>query len=266
MDDAALFPLNAKVSGTVKDGRYFWFAFVTGEETAGAYKFTAVNETLDASRVAITVYDGDGTDLASLWADNSGRASTKEVEGLLPRTVYYISVSCEYNRKEKIDYTLTIKAPEETAPAGATVETSDALVFEVPFELNSTQVMFVADKAVFVSEADAKAALAPVAEIILAHPDHPILIAGTTATSGEQASCVKLSNRRAEAVKSLLVDAFGVPEPQLRTIGLGYEADPFVRGKDRDANGKFVESEGAKNRRVIIMDAEDPVARQLLGG
>lgn len=53
-------------------------------------------------------------------------------------------------------------------------------------------------------------------------------------------------------------------EGQHLTFGLGYEADPFVRGQDRDANGKFVESEGAKNRRVIVMDAEDPIAREIL--
>ena len=47
-------------------------------------------------------------------------------------------------------------------------------------------------------------------------------------------------------------------------MGLGYEADPFVRGQDRDANGKFVESEGAKNRRVIVMDTNDPIAQELL--
>ena len=76
---------------------------------------------------------------------------------------------------------------------------------------------------------------------------------------------VDLSNRRAAAVKNLLVSAFGIPEDQLTTIGLGFEADPFVRGQDRDANGKFVESEGAKNRRVIVMDANDPIAQELLG-
>ncbi len=53
-------------------------------------------------------------------------------------------------------------------------------------------------------------------------------------------------------------------EGQHLTFGLGYEADPFVRGQDRDANGKFVESEGAKNRRVIVMDAEDLIAREIL--
>lgn len=102
------------------------------------------------------------------------------------------------------------------------------------------------------------------AEVILAYPDHPILLAGTMATNSTQEECVDLSNCRA-AVKDLLVSAFGVPEDQLTTIGLGFEADPFVRGQDRDANGKFAESEGAKNRRVIVMDANDPIAQELLG-
>ena len=141
----------------------------------------------------------------------------------------------------------------------------EPLVFETPFELNSTQVMFKAESDAFLNEAAAKEALKPVAEIILAHPDHPILLAGTTATDGDQQARVDLSNRRAAAVKNLLVSAFGIPENQLTTIGLGFEADPFVRGQDRDANGKFVESEGAKNRRVIVMDANDPIAQELLG-
>lgn len=73
-------------------------------------------------------------------------------------------------------------------------------------------------------------------EVILAHPNHPILLAGTTATNGIQEECVDLSNRRAAAVEDLLVSAFGVPESQLQSVGLGYEADPFDRGKDRNAN------------------------------
>lgn len=74
------------------------------------------------------------------------------------------------------------------------------------------------------------------AEVILAHPDHPILLAGTMATNSTQEECVDLFNRRAAAVKELLVSAFGVPESELQSVGLGYEADPFVRGKDRNAN------------------------------
>ena len=60
-----------------------------------------------------------------------------------------------------------------------------------------------------------------------------------------------------------------MPENQLQTIGLGCAADPFVRGIDRnpagDPSGTFIVSEGKKNRRVVVMDAESDIAKQILG-
>lgn len=75
---------------------------------------------------------------------------------------------------------------------------------------------------------------------------------------------MRLSSQRAEAVKNLLVSAYGVPEDQLLTVGLGYAADPFPRGQDRDSSGNFVESEAVKNRRVVVLDANDPTAQEIL--
>ena len=171
-------------------------------------------------------------------------------------TTYYIRL--EPLDKKEIKYTLSVKSPEEKKDEKA------ALVFEVPFEINETQVQFVINKATFIDEAQAKEAVKPVAEAVLNAPEHAILIAGTTATDGTQESCIDLSNRRAQAVKDLLVNTYKVPESQIKTVGLGYEADPFERGADRDANGNFVESEAKKNRRVVILDVDDPIAQQLL--
>lgn len=137
-------------------------------------------------------------------------------------------------------------------------------MFETPFEINETQVQFVPDTDEFIDRAKAEEVLKPVAEAILAAPDHSVMIAGTTATYGDQASSVDLSEKRAEAVKELLINTYDVPESQLKSIGLGYEQDPFTRGKDIDGNGNFVESEAKKNRRVVILDAEDPIAQELL--
>ena len=176
-----------------------------------------------------------------------------------PNTTYYIRLNPYNNNKGTIsDYTLVVKSPE------VKVEEEKPLVFEVPFEINETQVQFVINEATFIDEAKAKEVLKPVAESILKYPEHSVLIAGTTATDGTQKSCVDLANRRAEAVKKLLIDTYDVPESQLVTVGLGYELDPFERGKDIDANGKFVESEAKKNRRVVILDIDDPVAQELL--
>lgn len=258
-DDAAIIPFGVKVSGTVQnDTTYSWFAFRTGEDADATYNITSINDSPGTYDLKTALYDEYGNKLSSANAQSNGDPSIISIDQLSPNTLYYISVSAATTT----NYTLfaEMQSKEETPES-----VEEPLVFETPFELNSTQVMFVADKAVFLDENAAKEALKPVAEVILAHPDHPILLAGTTATAGTQESCIILSNKRAEAVKNLLVSAYGVPESQIRTIGLGFEADPFVRGKDRDTNGNFVETEGAKNRRVVVLDIDDPIAKELLG-
>ena len=263
-DDAQLIPLNARLDGKVSRGEGQWYAFSTNSAENATYRLTTVNMTRGTGALNLKVLNQYGEQMHqyTLNAEQSGKASTLDLE-LPASTTYYIYIWAD--KKDTIQYTLKIHGPEEQSTAGSVTVEEEPLVFETPFELNSTQVMFKAESDAFLDEAAAKEALKPVAEVILAHPDHPILLAGTTATDGDQQARVDLSNRRAAAVKNLLVSAFGIPEDQLTTIGLGFEADPFVRGQDRDANGKFVESEGAKNRRVIVMDANDPIAQELLG-
>ncbi len=41
-------------------------------------------------------------------------------------------------------------------------------------------------------------------------------------------------------------------------------ADPFIRGTGSGREREFVESEETKNRRVIVMDANNPIAQELL--
>ena len=266
-NDAVLLPLNTRLTGKATQEGGLWYAFTTGSAENATYKITAVNKTLGTGNLNLRVYDAYGETIhdpygSPLQAAQKGRAATLSLE-LPPNTTYYIYIWAD--KGDSIQYTLRIHGPEEpTAESGTATVEQEPLVFETPFELNSTQVMFKAESDAFINEEAAKEALKPVAEVILAHPDHKILLAGTTATDGSQQARVELSNRRAAAVKGLLVSAFGVPEDQLLTIGLGFEADPFVRGQDRDANGKFVESEGAKNRRVVVMDVNDPIAQELL--
>ena len=266
-DDGGMIPLETELSSKVSNDLGQWFAFTTNSVENATYEITTINMTPGTGKLSLRVYDAYGTAMhnpygSPLQAGQDGKASTLSLE-LPPDTTYYIYIWADQG--DSIQYTLKIHGPQEqNAQAGGAIIEQEPLVFETPFELNSTQVMFKAESDVFIDEEAAKEALKPVAEVILAHPDHEILLAGTTATDGDQQARVDLSNRRAAAVKGLLVSEFGVPEDQLLTIGLGFEADPFVRGKDLDANGKFVESEGAKNRRVVVMDANDPIAQELL--
>ena len=258
MADAVLVPLGTKVFGTLKAGENAWFSFTTGETKYATYNVTYVNGTVDSENgIKGYLYDEYGTEVSGgNWARADGAPIKISSDELEVNTTYYIRL--EPLDKKEIKYTLSVKSPEEKKDEKA------ALVFEVPFEINETQVQFVINKATFIDEAQAKEAVKPVAEAVLNAPEHAILIAGTTATDGTQESCIDLSNRRAQAVKDLLVNTYKVPESQIKTVGLGYEADPFERGADRDANGNFVESEAKKNRRVVILDVDDPIAQQLL--
>lgn len=263
-------PLETKMSARYT-GRYAWLAFTTNEVEDAEYYITLINcsvgsEPLDGYLVdeygnglqAAQLRNGDNYYRRAVRAKNDGTADTAMFNKLKPNTTYYLWI----DGKSKGEYFLTIGAPEPE-DNGNTIQ--EEVVFDVPFELNETQVRFVANEAIFIDEDEAKEALAPVAEIILAHPDHPILLAGTTARYGSQEGCVVLSNSRADAVKDLLVNYFGVPESQLITVGLGYEKDPFTRGRDVDSNGRFVETEGAKNRRVVVLDADSETGRKILG-
>ena len=194
--------------------------------------------------------------------DGANKGNIMDSGKLKPNTPYFIQLLSKesFKEDEKVEYSISIETSEDKSALSMNAKKT----FEVPFEINETQIQFVANEATFIDEATAKEVLKPVAEAILANPDNAVLISGTTATYGNQKSCVKLSNRRAEAVKNLLVNTYKVPDSQLQTVGLGYEADPFERGADVNSNGDFVESEGKKNRRVVILDVDDPIAQEIL--
>ena len=250
--------VRAKINGSRK-----WFAFTTGSATdyeillapAGQYYRT----------IDFSLYNEMGDQVWESGTNDDGSVTVRQVQ-LSPQTTYYGAIEQLAGNKGSLIFRVSshITQPDTAAEIQRETETVEELVFEEPFSLDETQIMFVSNKAIFVDEEAAKAALAPVAEVILAHPDHPILLAGTTATDGEQESCVRLSSQRAEAVKNLLVSAYDVPADRLLTVGLGYAADPFPRGQDRDSKGNFVESEAVKNRRVVVLDANDPTAQAIL--
>ena len=254
--EALALPLDTKVTGSTTEVKNFWFSFTTDENVDTQYFVTVVNKTVQSQYIRVVLYDEYGITLESGLAHNDGEPLSLSSQELEPDTTYYVQVYVDGIDLET-EYSLIIKSTK-------TEKEEASLVFEVPFEINETQVQFVMESAEFLDKNQAKSAVKPVADAINNAPGHAILIAGTTATDGKQESCVKLSLKRAEAVKGLLMDAYHVSESQIKVVGLGYEADPFERGQDRDPNGNFVESEARKNRRVVILDAEDPIAQELL--
>lgn len=90
-------------------------------------------------------------------------------------------------------------------------------------------------------------------EMIKAHPDKRILVAGYTDNVGDPASNLKLSTARAEAVRDWLIDASGIPATQFAIQGYG-DTRPLANND--------TEAGRAKNRRVeitLVPDLKQPL-------
>lgn len=261
-DDAQIVPKGANISSTVGVHDYHWYAFQTEDLDPTKYELSITNHTPKSSFLELAVYDELGSEIDSVLANDDGEIQTLKLSQLKPSRVYFIEISARHVYEDEIDYTFQVNLHEK-ARVAAKVE-RPAQVFEEPFEINDTQVMFIENEAIFADEAKAREVLEPLAAIISEYPENKILIAGTTATHGTQEDCVVLSKARADAVKDVLVNAFGVVDNQIVTIGLGYEKDPFERSPDIDSQGNFVESEGRKNRRVMVLDFDSDMAQEIV--
>jgi OOP family OmpA-OmpF porin len=91
---------------------------------------------------------------------------------------------------------------------------------------------------------ESAAALAPVGELLKADAALALEIQGHTDNVGQPAANLKLSQDRAAAVKSYLVQTFGIPAGRLTTSGFG-DSKPIA--------GNTAESGRAQNRRVELV-------------
>ncbi len=96
-------------------------------------------------------------------------------------------------------------------------------------------------------KSESMGALLDISKIIKDAPD-PVKIVGHTDSDGDDASNLKLSQQRAEAVKTILVKEYGIDETKLTTEGRG-ETQPIADNKT--AEGK------AQNRRVEFIFKAD---------
>lgn len=133
----------------------------------------------------------------------------------------------------------------------------DALPFSDPVSLPQDQICFIGDSACYVDPAAAKEVLEPIAEILIANKDSTVLLCGCIAGDGTTDYGRELSLRRAETVKQTLME-LSVPEEQLLALGLGTENPWQIKGVGYD--GELA----AQNRRVVLLNAESELGRELL--
>lgn len=127
-------------------------------------------------------------------------------------------------------------------------------------------VKFNPGEATFCDEDAVYATLKPYAQRICEAASKKFIIVGSTATYGDKEECLKLSLKRAEAVKKVLCD-YGVPGDVLMTYGVGQNKvgdDLTKRVLDIDEDGRFIEKKGKLNRKVMVVDTSTSLGKQLL--
>lgn len=151
---------------------------------------------------------------------------------------------------EVVPYPRTGPAPE-TEFVTKTVEVEDTGVFKPAagqqFVMGDAgPLRFEADEAYFVDLDAARLALTDLAMWLAPGSGHHLTVTGTTA-SGDYTVNIGLSQRRADAVKSLLVE-IGADATLITTAGIGYTANP----PDHDEHGNYNPGAAALNRTVIL--------------
>ncbi|GHD25183.1 TolC family outer membrane protein [Parahalioglobus pacificus] len=107
----------------------------------------------------------------------------------------------------------------------------------VLFELNSSVIRSAFDEEI-----------ARIAEAMRANPGVQAVVEGHTDSTGTAEYNMWLSDRRANAVKSMLVDKYGVPEAQLKSVGYG-QTQPRADNATREGR--------EENRRVEMYIRDD---------
>ena len=137
----------------------------------------------------------------------------------------------------------------------------DDMDFAEPLFIDEKQIKFIGDTADFLDSDAASAVISPVASYMKSHPDFKLLLIGTTAGDANNEFCLNLSESRALAVENLLV-SLGVLQENISAIGLG-NSDPW-HIKDIDPGGSWIDAYAARNRKVVLLDANSPFARDML--
>lgn len=122
-------------------------------------------------------------------------------------------------------------------------------------------IAFLPDSTELAAPDDAMEALGYVISYMEDHPDFTLMVCGTTTSAGEPVSCIAFSEKRAQAIRSLLVEKAGIDEERIVTLGCGWSSCLYI--DDRDAAGNLNEK-APLNRSVKLMDYNSAIAADII--
>lgn len=127
----------------------------------------------------------------------------------------------------------------------------------INYKLDDTQVRFEPNTATLIDEDAAYKAVNEISQSIIDSGQSVTLI-GSTASWGTEKSCLLLAEKRCNKVKQILVEQ-GVDENRIQIKPIGRDPKSPLRVTDLDNDGNFIESEGKKNRFVLVTSDPDLV-------
>ena len=127
----------------------------------------------------------------------------------------------------------------------------------INYKLDDTQVRFEPNTATLINEEAAYKAISEISQSII-DSGQTVTLVGSTASWGTEKSCLSLAEARCEKVMNILVEQ-GVDENKIHIKPIGRDANSPLRVPDLDNDGNFLESEGKKNRFVLVTSDPDLV-------
>ncbi|MDG2048305.1 MAG: TolC family outer membrane protein [Halioglobus sp.] len=208
------------------------------------------NEYFESERANINAIVDEVASQASTLANMGLLLASLEVDGLNAEKIAGMDLDLTRDPSDKNTQALCPGEPSTTPPSDTEEEVSDgsdryrplvgggvALEIDVQFEVNSSVITSAYDTEIDV-----------VAQTLADNPDSRVVVEGHTDSIGDPKYNLWLSERRAEAVRQLLIDQHGVNPSQISAVGRGEES-PVAN--NRTADGRRL------NRRVeLIMNAE----------
>ena len=122
-------------------------------------------------------------------------------------------------------------------------------------------VAFMPDSTELATPDAAMEALGYVISYMEEHPDFTLMVCGTTTSAGEKPGCIAFSEKRALAIRSLLVDKAGIDENRIVTLGCGWSSCLYI--DDRDESGNLNE-QAPLNRSVKLVDYNSAIATEII--
>lgn len=127
----------------------------------------------------------------------------------------------------------------------------------INYKLDDTQVRFEPNTATLIDKDAAYRAISEISQSII-DSEQTVTLIGSTASWGTEKSCLSLAEGRCNKVKQILIEQ-GVDENKIHIKPIGRDSNSPLRVTDLDNDGNFIESEGKKNRFVLVTTDPDLV-------